>query len=142
MTFKKVEDKYFLRLFKDEEVLETLIKFCSEQSIFFGNITAIGGTHQATIGWYELSTKQYHWQEFSGNLEVVSLTGNISKLNGAPFIHIHTVLSNEKFECVGGHLKQALVGPTLEVVIEKIEAEVDRKLDDEIGLNLLNFENS
>lgn len=137
MKFKKIEQKYLIRLERGESIVESLTKFCQEQAINFGTISAIGGVDQATLGWYELTTKSYHWKDFSGNLEVVSLTGNIALLDQAPFLHIHTVIADENYQSFGGHLKEAKVAVTLEVIIEKLEGKVERKMEDEIGLSLL-----
>ncbi len=95
MQFRKFGEKYLIRLGKAEEIITTLTKFCQDEGINFGTISAIGGVDQITIGWYELKTKSYHWRDFSGNLEVTSLTGNIALLDNQPFLHIHTVISNE-----------------------------------------------
>lgn len=139
MQFKKIEDNYFIKLKRGENIVEILTKFCQQEQIKFGTISAIGGIDQATLGWYELAIKSYHWKDFSGNFEVVSLTGNVVLLNGQPFLHLHTVFSDESHQAFAGHLKEARVAVTLEVVIKKIAAEVERKMDDEIGLNLLDL---
>ncbi len=141
MKFKKVGQKYLIKLERGEEVIKTLTQLCQSHQINFGTVSGIGGFHQVILGWYELSSKSYHWKDFLGNLEVTSLNGNISILDGQPFLHIHCTISDESFHGFGGHLKEGRVGVTLEVVIEKSEGEMTRKMDEEIGLNLLNFEN-
>jgi predicted DNA-binding protein with PD1-like motif len=72
-------------------------------------------------------------------LEITSLNGNVTLLEGQPFLHLHTTITNEQLQGFGGHLKMAIVGPTLEVVIEKLESQVQRKMDEEIGLNLFHL---
>jgi uncharacterized protein len=139
MKFKTLGSKYLVKLEKDEEIIASLTQFCKEQNISAGTISAIGAFNKATIGWYELSSKSYHWLDFSGNLEVISLTGNVALLENEPMLHIHCVISNEQLQCFGGHLKEGVVGVTLEVVIEKLEGEIERKMDEEIGLNLLDL---
>ena len=39
----------------------------------------------------------------------------------------------------GGHLNRAIVSATCEMIINIIDGEVDRKLDENIGLNLFEF---
>lgn len=140
MQFKALGAKYFLRLVKGEEIVETLTSFCQSQNIQFGTISGIGGASQVTLGYYNLEEKAYHWQDFSGHLELTSLTGNVALLNNEPFLHVHTVISNQTFQCFGGHLKEGMVGGTLELVIEKMEGPVERTLDEETGLKLLNLQ--
>lgn len=137
MNFKQIGEKYLVKLDKGEVVVEILTKFCQEQQIKNGLISGIGGVSSATLGWYEVETKSYHWIDFSGHLEVTSLNGNVALLKGQPFLHLHATITNEQLQGFGGHLKEARVGVTLEVVIERLDGELSRKMDDEIGLNLL-----
>jgi len=44
-------------------------------------------------------------------------------------------MRNIKF--FGGHLNEAVVSATCEVIIEKIEGSIEREFDKETGLNLL-----
>lgn len=147
MTFKKIGSKFLIRLEKDQEITTELTNFCQDQNINFGTISAIGGATHVTLGWYQLSdeqnsstSKSYHWQDFSGNLEVVSLTGNVSLLDGKPFLHIHCVVSNESFQCFGGHLKSGLVAATLEAIIEPSDVKIERQMDSNTALNLLKLD--
>ncbi len=139
MKSKKVASKYFIRIEKGEKVLETLTLFCQENKISLGSLTGIGATSSATLGWYELSTKSYHWKSFAGNLEVTSLLGNVTLSAGNPFIHTHITISDEKLQTFGGHLKEAIVGATLEVIVDISQGQIVRKLDEEIGLNLFDL---
>ena len=72
--------------------------------------------------------------------EIASLIGNISQKDGKPFLHIHTVLCDENFTCIGGHLKEAKVGATCEVHLIDLGMNIERKYDNGIGLKLLDFQ--
>jgi predicted DNA-binding protein with PD1-like motif len=140
MTFKPSGQKFLIRLFKGEEIISTLTKFCEEQNIQSAWISGLGGSTQITLGYYNLAEKSYHWKDFSGDLEIVSLTGNVSVHDSKPFLHIHTTISNEELQCFGGHLKSGIVAATLEIVLEKLDSSIERKMDDEVGLNLLDLQ--
>ena len=74
-----------------------------------------------------------------GNFEIVSLTGTINTMNGEFYTHIHMSAGNDKGEVFGGHLNRAIVSATCEMVIDIVNGSVDRKLDEDIGLNLFEF---
>ena len=46
---------------------------------------------------------------------------------------------NENGEVFGGHLNKAIISATCEMVINIIDGKIDRKFNEEIGLNLLEF---
>lgn len=139
MKVKQVGQKFLIVLEMGEEVINSLTNFSKEYKINFGSFQAIGAVSFAAIGNYEVDKKTYHWKDFKGNLEVTSLLGNIASLDGKIVIHTHINISDENFNCFGGHLKEALVSGTLEVVVEVNDELIERKFNDEIGLNLLDI---
>lgn len=46
---------------------------------------------------------------------------------------------NENGEVFGGHLNRAMISATCEMIIQIIDGCVDRKLDEDTGLNLFEF---
>lgn len=138
MQSKKLSaSQYFLRLTKDEPLVQTLTEFCQSERIHFGYLTAIGAIVNPTLAYYDLEKKAYLWKEFLDLYEIVSLTGNVAAVNTQPRLHLHLVLSDRNFTTVGGHLKEGRAGGTIEVYLEKFGASVGRKLDEETGLKLL-----
>lgn len=66
--------------------------------------------------------------------EIVSLEGTIAK-SGA---HFHISLSDDKGNVIGGHLKEATVYPTAEIVLGEDETSVfNREQDPETGFDEL-----
>ncbi len=137
MQFVKTEKYYLVRLEKGEDIIPVITKFCEDNKIISGVIQGIGGFLSSEIGYYHLDTREYSFKKIDRTCEVVSLTGNIATVDGKPFFHIHTVLSDEDFNCFGGHLKQAVVGATCEIYIISSETKIERALDEKIGLKLL-----
>ena len=60
-------------------------------------------------------------------------------MDGEYYSHIHFSAGNENGEVFGGHLNKAVVSATCEMIINIIDGVVDRKFDEDIGLNLFKF---
>ena len=60
-------------------------------------------------------------------------------MNDEFYTHIHMSAANDKGETFGGHLNRAIVSATCEMIITVIDGRVDRKFDENIGLNLFEF---
>ena len=46
MDFQKFENNYLLRLDKGEEIISTLLDFCTKHSISLGKISGLGSTNK------------------------------------------------------------------------------------------------
>jgi predicted DNA-binding protein with PD1-like motif len=140
MRYKKCGHKFILRLDRGEEIVETIKQFCKDNDVKLGTISGIGATNRATIGLFDIETKQYHAKELRGNYEIAPLLGNISTMNGEIYLHIHVNLCDLHHTSFGGHLTSAIVSATFEGVIDVITGRIEREFDKEIGLNLMNME--
>lgn len=139
MEIKQFGNKFIVRIDKGEEIAESLKSVCQKNNIVLGTISGIGATNDVTVGLFDTETKKYHSRRMQGNFEIASLSGNVSTMNGETYLHLHIAVGNEKHEAFGGHLNLAVVSATFEGVIEKIGGEVGRKLDEDVGLNLISF---
>ncbi len=128
-----------LRLVKDELLLASLQKFVKDRSLHPGWFEAIGAVQWAELGFYKLANKSYVWQKIGKNLEIASLTGNVTWVANEPFIHAHGVFADEQLQTYGGHLKEAMVHATCEVWMTTIDHAIGRIHSDEIGLKLLDI---
>ena len=134
------ESAWFVRLEKDEQMLEQLTDFVRTNKIQAGFVQAIGGLQTVRLAVYRLSgSKEYEAKDFSGDLELVSMTGNIAVNENEPALHLHAVVGNEKLEVVAGHFVDAVVGGTVEVYITSFRAQFHRQTDAATGLKLLEF---
>ncbi len=139
MTVRETDNGYILKLSRGESVVETLTEFCKKQGISSGTLSGIGAVENTSIGYYNLSKKEYDFKEYSEIMEVVSMTGNVALLEGEPFLHIHIVLSDNEKAAYGGHLKEATVAVTLEIFLTDYGVKVEREYDEVTGLNLWNI---
>ena len=142
MKHKKFGSKYILRLDKGEEITGILKQFCKDNNIKLGMVTGIGSTNKAVVGLFETKTKTYHSKEFTGDHEIIPLTGNISTMNGEVYLHLHANLCDSKYNSFGGHLNSAIVSATFEAVVDVIDGEIEREFSKDIGLNLYKIQGS
>lgn len=129
---------YLMRLDQGEKLLESIERFAAETKLEGAWVNGLGGSLQATLGFYDLDKKEYDWREFEGLREVVSLTGNLARdENGELVVHLHAVLSDREFRTVAGHLKDLTAGATLELFIHRAYQPIRRKFDEKTGLKVL-----
>ena len=139
MKYKRFDNTIIARIDKGEEILKSLKTIALSEGIKLANINAIGAVNDFTIGVYKVCEKKYYSNTFAGDFEIVSLTGTISTMNGEYYSHVHMSAGNDKGEVFGGHLNEAIVSATCEMVINIIDGTVDRYADEEIRLNLFKF---
>jgi len=136
MKHKKFEDYYCIKLERGDEIIRSLTEMCNKEGIKFGFISGIGAVGDVTLGIYDISTKKYSDKRIKKPLEVLSLSGNVTQVEDEGFVHAHVVLSDEEMRAFGGHLKEATVSVTAEIILRKVDGEIKRKKDIETGLNL------
>lgn len=139
MQYRKVETGYFLRLEKGEEVLSSIVQFAAKENIGSGAFFGLGAINNIELGYYDLKTRKYEKGKFAEDMEVGNITGNISHLDGKPFIHTHVTVSGKDLKAYTGHLFSAAVALTLEIFVFTASAKIERKMDAVIGLNLLDL---
>jgi len=141
MKSKKVNNFYVVRLEKGEEILSSLTKFCEDNKVYSGSISGIGGIDDVTLKYYDLEKKEYLPKRFSEgvNYEIIALNGNISRLEGKPFVHMHITLGDPEYKVFGGHLGSAKISITAEICINVLDKPIDRKLDKKFRLNFLDL---
>ena len=139
MEYRRFGSKIVARIDRGEEILEQVKRIAREENIAFASITALGATNDFTVGVYHVEEKRYCANEFRGDFEIVSLTGTIHAVNGDYYTHVHMSAGNDKAEVFGGHLNKAVVSATCEMILDVIDASVDRRHDEITGLNLFKF---
>ncbi len=139
MEYRKFDDSYVVRLNRGEEVVESLKKLCQKEDIKLAEITGLGASNLVEIGVFNVNTKEYSTKVFEGMFEITSLVGNVTRKDGEVYLHIHINFGDENGMVRGGHLVKTIISATSEIIVRKINGEVQRKLSDEIGLNLLEF---
>jgi hypothetical protein len=128
---------YIIRLDAGEKIVESLLALCERDQIGAGFFNGLGAVAGAEIGHFDPASNAYEWMALSGPYEIVSLSGNITKVDGKPFIHAHIALGDNAFAVRGGHLKEAVVSVTCEVTLTRFRDDIGRTRDAATGLSLL-----
>lgn len=139
MEYRRFKNKIVARIDPKEEILEKLKEIALKENIELASISAIGAVNNFTVGVFNVSEKKYYANSFNGNFEIVSLTGTISTMNNEYYAHLHMSAGDSEGKVFGGHLNNAIVSATCEMIIDIIDGKVDRKLCDTIGLNIFEF---
>lgn len=139
MDYKKFNSTIMARIDKDEEIISKVMEICEKENIKLANINALGAVDEIVIGLFDTGEKKYYSEKFTGDFEIVSLTGSITTKNGELYNHLHISVGDREYNVRGGHLNSAVVSATCELFIHIINGMVEREFNDEVGLNLLKF---
>ena len=130
--------KTYLLVFRTgQEVMKGLLAFARKHKLVAGHLTGIGAISDAVVGYFDPQRMAYLRIHEKGQQEVLSLTGNLALFDNAPFFHVHVALGRRDGSTRGGHLFEATVRPTVELVLTAYTNPVRRKIDPEWGLDLL-----
>lgn len=123
---------------KDDEVISGLTNFAREQKLSGSHFTAIGAFRDVVLAYFDWDKKEYLKNPVREQVEVVSLVGDIAEgEKGEPKVHAHVVVGKRDGTALGGHLLEAHVRPTLELMLTESPKELRRKHDPETGLALI-----
>ncbi|MGH3114972.1 MAG: PPC domain-containing DNA-binding protein [Gaiellaceae bacterium] len=131
------ETTYCLVFDSGDEVVSTLEAFAREHGLTAARFTAIGAFSEAKLGYFDWERKQYEEIPVAEQVEVLTLAGDIALKEGEPAVHAHVVVGRRSGEARGGHLLEARVRPTLELVLVESPAHLRKKHDPETGLALI-----
>jgi uncharacterized protein len=122
-------------------VVSGLLRFATEQQLGGAHLTAIGAFERVTLGFFDVGKKDYKRIPINEQVEVLSLVGNIAKdEHGDPKIHAHVVVGKSDGTAHGGHLLEAFVRPTLEIIVVEAARDLCRTMRPELGVALLDLE--
>jgi predicted DNA-binding protein with PD1-like motif len=132
------EKTYVLIFDTGDEVMTQLCAFAKTQHLAASHFTAIGAFSDAMLGYFEWERKAYKPIPLPEQVEVLSLVGDIAiQENGEPQVHAHVVLGKSDGTAHGGHLLQAHVRPTLELILSEAPTHLRRTPDPASGLALI-----
>ena len=122
---------------KGDEATEELRRFARDQGVTAAGLTAVGGCRAATLGYFDSEIMSARNRTFEGQMEVLSLIGDIALKDGEPAVHAHVVLGRPDFTTLGGHLQQLTVFPTLEIIVTETPGHLAKRIDPQTGQALI-----
>ena len=100
-------------------------------------ISSIGALSDETLSYFDWDKKEYMKIPVREQVEVASLLGDIAEADGKPALHLHIVIGKHDGQAMAGHLSEAHVRPTLEVIVTESPAHLRKRHDPESGLALI-----
>jgi predicted DNA-binding protein with PD1-like motif len=134
---KDTDKPFILALKMGENLFEGIMRCANAVNLKSASISGLGALDDVTVAYYNLATKQYQTKLFKGMYELISINGNITFLDGKRFIHIHAALGTDTYDVVGGHIMDAIVGPSAEITIIPLDGQINRAYDEATGLKLM-----
>lgn len=137
--------KTFALVFDEgDEVIEGMTAFAKREKLDAAHFSAVGAFQDVTLGYFNVENNQYKKIPVQEQVEVLVMAGNVAikEEHHEPKIHAHVVVGKADGATMGGHILQAHVRPTLEVVLIETPAHLERQIDDKTGLALINLDAS
>jgi len=140
-TLQEVEGQRGLAIVfsSGEEMVRGLTDMVRVQQISNAHFTGIGALRAGILGYFDVTRREYRRFGIDEQVEVLSLTGNIALEGEQPKVHAHIVVGRFNGSTLGGHLLEAHIRPTLEIVLVESPHYLRRTFDPASGLALLDL---
>jgi len=129
--------QYAVIFYQGDEPFSGLLEFAEKYHVTSAHFTAIGAVSGATVAWFDPQRKMYKKIPVAGQHEVIAMIGDIALYQGKPAVHTHMVVGNQDGTTIGGHVLEAYVSPTLEVMVTVDSKAMHKRLDPETDLTLI-----
>jgi predicted DNA-binding protein with PD1-like motif len=129
---------YVVVLETGEEAVSEIKGFADREKLEAAQLTAIGAFSDAVLGYFDWEQKHYQRNPVTEQVEVAAFIGDIAlSENDERSLHVHVVLGRPDASGLAGHLLEAHVRPTLEVILTEYPAHLRKRHDPESGLALI-----
>ena len=139
MEYRKLGDTIVLCLVRGEDVLASIRAVCNAERVRLAEISALGAADYAEVGVYHLAEKRFLPRTLEGEMEICALTGRVTRRGTELYLHLHGSLADADGNVYGGHVNEIRVSATAEIFIRLLPGEVNRRLEEESGIFLMDF---
>jgi uncharacterized protein len=129
--------QYAVIFYQGDEAFSGLLEFVERYHVTSAHFTAIGALNRATLGWFDLQRKMYKKIPIDGQHEVIGMSGDIALYQGKPVVHTHMVVGSPDGTTRAGHVLDAYVSPTLEVIVTVDPVAMQKRFDPATDLTLI-----
>jgi predicted DNA-binding protein with PD1-like motif len=133
----KATKQYVVIFYQGDEAFSGLLEFAEKYHVTGAHFTAIGALNKATLGWFDPQRKLYKKIPINGQHEVIAMSGDIALYQGNPVVHTHMVVGGPDGTTRAGHVLDAYVSPTLEVMVTVDPVAMQKRFDPETHLTLI-----
>jgi predicted DNA-binding protein with PD1-like motif len=141
MKYRQIDPspKTFILVFETgDELAKGLLQFATEQKLSAASLKAVGALSSVRLEWLNWESKKYEPSVvLDEQVELLSLIGDVALERDKPVVHAHAVVGKKDGTAHGGHLLEAHIRPTCEVVLTKSPAHLQKFIDPESGLALI-----
>ena len=129
--------QYAVIFYQGDEAFSGLLEFAEKYHVMSAHFTAIGALNGARLGWFDPQRKMYKKIPIQGQVEVIGMSGDIALYQGKPVVHTHMIVGTSDGATRGGHVLDAYVSPTLEVIVTVDPIAMQKRFDPETDLTLI-----
>ena len=129
--------EYAVIFAEGDEAFSGMQAFAEQYHVTSAHFSAIGGLKRATLGWFDTQREMFKKIPIDSQVEVLSMIGDIAMYKDKPVVHAHMVLGTSDGNARGGHLLEAIVWPTLEVIVTVDPIAMKKAFDPQTRLTLI-----
>lgn len=115
MQTKETDFGHVVVLEPGDELIDSLKRFATQCNVDTAFLSGIGAVDRVELGYFHPSSQEYARTRLEEELEVLTVTGSITLLDGEPKPHVHGIFGRSDFSTVGGHVFEAVCSVTLEL---------------------------
>lgn len=142
MLYAEQKSGFVIRLEQGDDILKTLKRFADAKKVHAAFFEGIGSLYKARLGHYDFKeTRTYKYETFDEDLEILTLSGNVSTMNQKALPHAHATLGRRDFSVIGGHLEEGSLANMVEINLSTLPGKLEKAKDSSVGLNLLQLPN-
>ncbi len=135
MKSKQIDQspKTFILVFETgDELAKGLLEFAEQEKLSAASFKAVGALSSVRLGWFSWESKKYEPSvTLDEQVELLSLIGDVALKDGKP------VIGKKDGTAHGGHLLEAHIRPTCEVILTESPIHLQKQIDPQSGLALI-----
>lgn len=122
-----------------DAAVSALTRLAAERDLRAAHFSGVGAFQEVKLAYFDWERREYREMAVHEQVEALSVAGNVTRYEGGPRVHAHAVIGLRDGHVRGGHLLEARVRPTLELLLVAWPTELRRALDAEARIPLIDL---